>query len=103
MDYAKKTLLTTVFSVLIGFVSTGTGSLSYPVYAGSVGENREKLLATKQCPECDLHDVLLFKAHLKGDNMEGANLRGANLTSAHLEGANLTAAHLEIGRASCRE
>jgi len=44
MDYAKKTLLTTVFSVLIGFVSAKTRCdrfadllFEYPLLPGNVG------------------------------------------------------------------
>ena len=88
------------------------------------------LLASKNCPNCNLRAELinnqdlssgdLSNAKLEGasfntSNLTGANLNGANLTNTLLNGANLTNANLttanltnttitgEIGRASCRE
>lgn len=73
-------------------------------------EHTQKLLATKQCVECDLSSAglvfaklaqaNLMRANLVGANLSradlsGADLRGADLTGASLFGANLTGAKLD--------
>ena len=57
-------------------------------------EDLQKLLATKQCPFCDLSGAGLVLANLTGANLAGANLAGANLNQANLTGANLSGANL---------
>jgi uncharacterized protein YjbI with pentapeptide repeats len=39
----------------------------------------DKLLSTKQCPNCDLSEANLIGANLSGANLSGANLSGAIL------------------------
>ncbi len=53
-----------------------------------------QLLATKQCPNCDLSGAGLVMADLAGANLNGANLSGANLSRANLSGADLRDANL---------
>jgi uncharacterized protein YjbI with pentapeptide repeats len=57
-------------------------------------EQLSQLLATKQCPGCDLSGSGLVMANLSGANLANANLAGANLSQANLTGANLTGANL---------
>ena len=63
----------------------------------AVGENLEhtrQLLATKQCPNCDLISAGLVLADLVGADLRGANLTNANLSRANLTGADLSGANL---------
>ena len=53
-----------------------------------------RLLATGQCPRCDLRGADLVHADLQGANLRGAQLQGANLSRANLSGANLQGADL---------
>jgi uncharacterized protein YjbI with pentapeptide repeats len=75
-----------------------TLSLSTTAQAAN-SEHLQRLLATKQCQNCDLTGAGLVMADLSGANLSGANLTGANLsranlTSADLRGANLSGAGL---------
>ncbi|MGI0487921.1 pentapeptide repeat-containing protein [Pantanalinema rosaneae CENA516] len=54
----------------------------------------QQLLATRQCPQCDLSNAGLVFANLSGANLSGANLIGANLSQANLTGADLRGANL---------
>ncbi|MEO1431999.1 MAG: pentapeptide repeat-containing protein [Cyanobacteria bacterium J06633_8] len=53
-----------------------------------------QLLATKQCPNCDLSNAGLVMSDLSGADLRGANLSGANLSRANLSGADLRDANL---------
>ena len=53
-----------------------------------------QLLATKQCPNCDLSGAGLVMSDLSGADLRGANLTGANLSRANLNGADLRDANL---------
>jgi len=44
----------------------------------------DRLLAEKQCPECDLRDASLSNADLSGAYLIGAVLINANLSGANL-------------------
>ncbi len=58
-----------------------------------VGEAaKAQLLATGNCPACDLSDVDLSGQKLIGVNLAGANISGANLSNTNLRGANLQGA-----------
>ncbi len=57
-------------------------------------EHTQQLLATKQCPNCDLSGAGLVLADLTGANLQGANLTRANLSRANLTGADLRGANL---------
>ncbi len=57
-------------------------------------EQLKQLLATKQCPGCQLVGVNLSGADLAQADLSGANLIGANLSGANLENANLSNANL---------
>jgi uncharacterized protein YjbI with pentapeptide repeats len=57
-------------------------------------EHTQQLLATKQCPQCDLSRAGLVFAQLAGANLQGANLSGINLSRANLQGADLRGANL---------
>ena len=78
---------------LFGGVLVWSGSFFTPAIAENP-EDLQKLLATKQCPFCDLSGAGLVLANLRGANLAGANLSGANLNQANLAGANLTGANL---------
>jgi len=54
----------------------------------------KRLLATNQCPGCNLSGANLAKANLRFANLLNANLSGANLGGASLIGANLNDANL---------
>ncbi|WP_414544871.1 pentapeptide repeat-containing protein [Nostoc sp. CCY0012] len=54
----------------------------------------QKLLATKECQNCNLSNAGLVMADLSGANLSGANLAGANLSRANLSGADLRGANL---------
>ena len=56
--------------------------------------NVKRLLATNQCPGCNLSGANLAKANLRFANLLNANLSGANLGGASLIGANLNDANL---------
>lgn len=64
-----------------------------PAQAENLDHVRQ-LLATRQCPNCELTSAGLVLAQLSGANLAGANLAGANLSQANLAGANLTGANL---------
>jgi len=69
--------------------------VSLPATARAANDQHIKnLLATKECPGCDLSDAGLVMANLSGADLSGANLSGANLSRANLTGANLTGANL---------
>ncbi|NET26003.1 pentapeptide repeat-containing protein [Okeania sp. SIO1I7] len=57
-------------------------------------QHTQKLLSSKQCPNCELSGAGLVLANLQGANLKGANLSGANLSRANLTGANLSGANL---------
>jgi uncharacterized protein YjbI with pentapeptide repeats len=54
----------------------------------------KRLLATNQCPGCNLSGANLANANLRFANLVSANLSGANLSGASLIGANLNDANL---------
>lgn len=57
-------------------------------------QHTQQLLATRQCPNCDLGGAGLVLANLTGANLKGADLSGANLSRANLSGADLSGANL---------
>lgn len=57
-------------------------------------QHTQQLLATRQCPNCDLSNAGLVLANLTGANLKGADLRLANLSRANLTGADLSGANL---------
>jgi uncharacterized protein YjbI with pentapeptide repeats len=57
-------------------------------------QQTQQLLATKQCPKCELSNAGLVLADLAGANLSGADLTRANLSRANLAGANLEGANL---------
>ncbi|WP_242031857.1 pentapeptide repeat-containing protein [Microcoleus sp. FACHB-672] len=57
-------------------------------------EQTRQLLASKQCPKCELSGAGLVLANLAGANLGGANLNRANLSRADLTRANLSGADL---------
>jgi len=57
-------------------------------------EHLQRLLATKECQNCDLTGAGLVMADLSRANLSGANLTGANLSRANLTGADLRGANL---------
>ena len=68
-------------------------AISPPVAAESL-EDLRQLLASKQCPMCDLSEAGLRLAQLKNADLSGADLSFANLESANLDRANLSGADL---------
>ena len=54
----------------------------------------ERLVSTRQCPNCDLSEANLRGADLTGANLTGAILNRARLYKANLTGAILTGANL---------
>ncbi|WP_017655519.1 pentapeptide repeat-containing protein [Fortiea contorta] len=70
-----------------------TISLSTSVQAAN-SEHVRRLLATKECQNCDLTGAGLVLADLSGANLSGANLAGANLSRANLSAADLRGANL---------
>jgi len=77
-------------SCLIYFASFFLPSVSHAFNQADV----DKLLATKECQWCDLHNADLSAAKLPGAQLSGANLSGAKLSGADLSGASLSAAYL---------
>ncbi|MEC4806614.1 MAG: pentapeptide repeat-containing protein [Jaaginema sp. PMC 1080.18] len=75
--------------------TTAITALSWltPVRAENL-QHTSQLLATGQCPNCDLSRAGLAMANLSGANLEGADLSYANLSQANLMGANLMGANL---------
>ena len=57
-------------------------------------EQLKQLLATKECPGCDLSYLNLKSTNLSGVDLSGANLEGSDLSGANLKGANLDRAIL---------
>ena len=70
-----------------------TISLSAPAQAENL-KHLNQLLATKECPHCQLVGTGLVMLNLSGANLKGANLTNANLSRANLAGANLSGANL---------
>ncbi|MEB3340393.1 pentapeptide repeat-containing protein [Okeania sp.] len=79
-----------IFSTVLIFT---TISPIFPAIAENI-QHTQKLLSSKQCPNCELTGAGLVLANLQGANLEGANLSGANLSRANLIGANLSGANL---------
>ncbi len=79
------TLMTTALVAVLG--------ISLPAQAENLEHSRQ-LMATKQCPRCDLSRAGLVFADLAGANLSQANLVGANLSQANLQGADLRGANL---------
>ncbi|NEN89859.1 MAG: tetratricopeptide repeat protein [Okeania sp. SIO3H1] len=79
-----------IFSAIL--VLSTVGPL-VPAIAENI-QHTQKLLSSKQCPNCELSGAGLVLANLQGANLKGANLSGANLSRANLTGANLTGANL---------
>ena len=78
------------------FISTTLltfASLSTPAFSENL-QHTNKLLATKQCQQCDLSGTGLVMANLSGARLAGANLSNANLSRANLAGADLRGANL---------
>ncbi|MEE6161462.1 pentapeptide repeat-containing protein [Cylindrospermopsis raciborskii DSH] len=73
-------LILTLF--LVSSFSLGTS----PSYAYSQSD-LDRLLETRECPECDLSDADLSDAYLRRADLTGANLRGAKLKDADLSDA----------------
>jgi tetratricopeptide (TPR) repeat protein len=78
-------LATVIFLTAISFSTTAQAANS---------EHLRKLLATKECQNCDLTGAGLVMADLSGANLSGANLTGANLSRANLNAADLRGANL---------
>lgn len=57
-------------------------------------QHTQRLLATKECPQCDLSGAGLVMANLTNAKLSGANLSRANLSRAQLAGADLSGADL---------
>jgi uncharacterized protein YjbI with pentapeptide repeats len=68
-------------------------TVALPAYSENV-EHTSQLLATRQCPRCDLSRVGLIFANLMNANLAQADLSGANLSRANLQGADLRGANL---------
>lgn len=68
-------------------------SFALPVRADNI-QHTNQLLATKQCPSCDLRNAGFVLSDLKGADLQGADLSYANLSRADLTGANLMGANL---------
>ena len=80
------------------FVSTLLLICAASLYAENP-DDKKQLLATRNCPGCDLQSVQLINVDLKGADLRGADLSNAflyrtNLQGAALKGANLTGANL---------
>nr|WP_322111842.1 pentapeptide repeat-containing protein [Aerosakkonema funiforme] len=81
--------------MLLCYMQTADGRiLNLGVICVNNEDNIKKLLATKQCQNCDLSGVNLSGANLPNANLSGANLSGANLSGANLSGADLSGANL---------
>ncbi len=113
------------FLVFIGIVSSGQShafmtldfiwkpigeALKEAADQNTLKQNKEKLLATKECPGCDLSGIdlartdlakanlqqaLLYKTNLEGANLDGADLSGAIFIGANLQGASFKGASLK--------
>jgi uncharacterized protein YjbI with pentapeptide repeats len=73
---------------LCGQTQRNTGS------ATAQAADVKRLLATNQCPGCNLSGANLTNANLEFANLVEANLTGANISGATLVGANLNDANL---------
>lgn len=69
-------------------------SLGQPEKTAHTGAPVKQLLATNQCPRCDLTNVNLGSADLTAANLEGANLGNAFLGSTNFKGGNLGSAYM---------
>lgn len=75
-------------TVLIILLAAGATAYFY-ISLLNTQKQVEKLLATRECPGCNLKNANLQGADLSGVNLEGANLENANLEGAKLGNANL--------------
>ncbi|PNK13109.1 low-complexity protein [Cylindrospermopsis raciborskii S01] len=80
--------------ILILFLVSSFSLGTSPSYAYSQSD-LDRLLETRECPECDLSDADLSDADLSRDDLRRADLDGANLYGANLYGANLRGAKLK--------
>jgi uncharacterized protein YjbI with pentapeptide repeats len=80
-------------SSTLAIVTSLSALIVLPVQAENLDHVRT-LLATKQCPQCDLSNSGLVFAKLANANLSQANLSGANLSRADLSGADLRQANL---------
>jgi hypothetical protein len=80
-----------LFLISIGVVSVFSNNL---LVKAENAEQMKQLLATKECPNCNLSKANLSNINLENANLTNANLQDANLTNANLAGANLEGAKL---------
>ncbi len=80
----------TIFTITTLLVTLG---FSLSGQAENLDQLRQ-LLATKQCPACDLSGTGLVLLNLSGAQLSGANLSQANLSQANLSGADLSGTNL---------
>lgn len=81
----KLTTIATTILLLTGFAATAQAeNISH----------LQRLLSTKNCPQCDLAGVGLVMNDLTGAKLERSNLVGANLSQTNLTGADLRGANL---------
>ncbi len=64
----------------------------------TVLNNRERLLLTAHCENCDLQQAGFKNLDLKQVHLHGANLRKTDFSGAHLEGADLSGTDLRNAR-----
>jgi uncharacterized protein YjbI with pentapeptide repeats len=69
-------------------------SVEVSVLVKEVGNDLDKLIETKSCPECDLSGADLTRADLTGAELAGANLSRAILNNTEATYADLTEANL---------
>jgi uncharacterized protein YjbI with pentapeptide repeats len=74
--------------------SLGTAPPGSPETGAWSQADLDRLNRLNQCPGCNLQEVMLAKADLRGSDVREANLRSANLSFANLGRAVLNAADL---------
>ncbi|WP_051305813.1 pentapeptide repeat-containing protein [Desulfogranum mediterraneum] len=81
--------------LVVGGLAVGVSAAPLGSTRPPVQENFKQLVATRQCPGCDLAGAVMTRMDLAGANLAGANLAGAKLFLADLSGANLQNSNLQ--------
>ena len=82
----------TVSTIPIALLAFLLGNYAFSKF--SQQKQLKQLLATKECPGCDLSYLNLKSTNLSGVDLSDANLAGSDLSGANLKGANFDRAIL---------
>ena len=93
--YSRRGNIARIFCKVFLFASTFLAGCLISDFSYAFNEaDLARLLSTKQCQWCNLHDADLSGAQLSGAQLSNASLTSARLTNANLSRTNLSGAFL---------